>query len=64
MTPKYKGALISESLSLWLTSPKMDSKSLPRALSTQRENGQGTILAFIFGEVGQSEKLSEIKPPL
>ena len=28
------------------------------------ENGQGTILASIFGEVGHSEKVSEIKQPL
>ena len=39
----YKGGLISESFTLWMTSPKMDAKSLPCI---------------------QSERLSEIKPPL
>ena len=56
--------LISESLSLWLTSLKVGAKSFPWALSIKRENVQGTDLASIFGDVGQSEKLSEIKPPL
>jgi hypothetical protein len=42
----------------------MGAKSFPWALSTLRENGQGTDLASIFGYIGKSEKLSESKPPL
>ena len=43
---------------------KMDAKSLPWALSTQRENAQGRELVSFFGDVSQSEILSEIQPPL
>ena len=36
----------------------------PWALSIYREDAQGRDLAPIFGDLSQSEKLSEIKPPL
>ena len=45
-----QGGLISESLSLWLTSLKMAAESV-----------LGRYLASILGEVSQIEKLSEIK---
>ena len=50
-----KGGLISEILSICLKSPKQGEKSLP---STQR------LRRAIFGDLRQSEKLSDIKPPL
>ena len=59
-----KGSLISESLSLWMISPKMGAKSVPCALSTLRENAQGRDLASIFRGVGLRVKLSEIMPSL
>ena len=59
---KDKGGLISESLSVWLKSPKMDAKSLPWALLV--DSAQGMDLAPIFGDLSKSEKLSDIKPPL
>ena len=48
----FKGCLFSESFSLWL----------PWALST--EDALGSDLTPFFGDLRQSENLSEIKPPL
>ena len=42
----------------------MEAKYLPWAFSLQVDSGQGKNLAPIFGDVNQSERLSEIKPPL
>jgi hypothetical protein len=58
-----KGSLISEPFSYWLKSPK---KRQITPLSTIHliENAQRSDLAPIFGDLSQSEKLSEIKPPL
>ena len=42
----------------------MGAKLLSWALSTQREDAQGIDWAPIFGDLSQSEKLPEIKPPL
>ena len=55
-----KVSLISESVSLWLTSPKMSAESVPSKRKILRRD-----LASYFGDPGwPSEKLSEIKPPL
>ena len=43
---------------------KRGAKSLPLASSVGVDSAQGIDLAFIFGDLSQSEKLSEIKPPL
>ena len=59
-----KGGLISESFSFWLKSPKMGAKSRSWASSLFVDSPQGCSLVPIFGDLSQSEKLSEIKPPL
>ena len=56
-----KGGLISESFSLSGSNlQKKGAKSLFRFIV----QAKGSDLAFIFGDLSQSEKLSEIKPPL
>ena len=65
MHASTKGGLISESFSLQLKSPKLAAKSF----SFLREDAQGDSaedrdLASFFGDLSQSEKLSEIRPPL
>ena len=42
----------------------MSAKLQPWGLSTNREDTQDRDLAPIFGDLSQSEKLSDIKPPL
>ena len=59
-----KSGLMSESFSLWLKSQKKGVKSQPWALSTKREDAQCCELAFLFLDLSQNEKLSEIKLPL
>ena len=59
-----KGGVISESFSLWLKSAKLGAKSRPWASSLYADSAQGCGLAPIIGDLSQSEKLSEIKPPL
>ena len=60
-----KGGLISESFSLWLKSPKTGAKSLSWELLTKREDAQDKKCSVsFFGDLSQSEKRSEIKPPL
>ena len=44
--------------------PKMGAKSILLASSVGVDSAQGSDLAFIFGDLSQSEKLSEINPPL
>ena len=57
-----KGGLILESVFLWLKSPKNGAKKMT-TLSPE-ESAPGTNLAPFRGDLDQSEKLSEIKPPL
>ena len=59
-----KGGVISERFSFWLKSAKLSAKSRPWASSFYANITQGCGLAPIIGDVSQSEKLSEIKPPL
>ena len=59
-----KGGLISESFSLLYKFPKKIAKSLSWALSTYREVAQYSDLASFWGDLSQSEKIIEIKPPL
>ena len=42
----------------------MGAKSLPWALSTKREDAQGSDLSPFFGDLSQSEKIYEIEPHL
>ena len=60
----FKGCLILESFSIWLKSPKIGSKSLPRELSTKRKDDQGSDLALMFGDLSRREKLLELRPPV
>ena len=55
-----KGGLIS----LWLQSPKKRLQITALKNSTWRKDAQSSDLAPFFGDWSQSEKLSEIKPPL
>ena len=60
-----KGGLISESVTiLWSKYPQMGAKSLTWPLSNYRKDAQGIDLAPTFGDLCQSEKLFEIRPPL
>ena len=59
-----KGGLISETFSLWFKSEIIGVKSLFWAQSTKREDSHDSDLAPFFWDLSQSEKLSEIKPPL
>ena len=56
-----KDGLISESFLIWLTCPEMDGKSFPEHFLLR---WIVMLRASIFGDVGQNESLSEIKPPL
>ena len=56
--------MILESFSIWLKSPKIGSKSLPRELSTKRKDDQGRDLALMFGDLSRREKLLVIRPPV
>ena len=58
-----KGGLISESFSL-SKSPKISAKSVSWALSTEEKILRRVIWYPFFGDFSQSEKVSEIKPPL
>ena len=57
--PQNKGGLISERFSIWLKSPQ----TVPNH-STEHLLFRWSQLAPIFGDLSQSEQLSEIKPPL
>ena len=58
-----KGCLISKKFSLWLKSPKKGATHYPeRYLS--KYPPQGSDLASFWGDLSQSENLSEIKPLL
>ena len=60
-----KGGLFSENFSLWLKSPKQKSnKSLSWAPFPYVDSAQNSDLAPFSGDLSQSEKLSENKPPL
>ena len=59
-----KGGLIAESFLLWPKSAKLGTKSRPWAPFLYLDSVQGCNLAPFFGDLSQSEKLSEIKPPL
>ena len=60
-----KGGLISESFSLWLTSPNKAAKSLSWALCTKRESAQECNLATMYWYLSQcKKKLPDINPPL
>jgi hypothetical protein len=67
-TRKYveaKGSLISEFFSPWLKSLiKVPNHNLEHYLLKLRENAQDRDLVPLFGNLRQSEKLSEIKPHL
>ena len=57
-----KGDLISESFSLWLKFSQKGAKSL--RLFRTMNRAQVSDFALFFGDLGQNEQLSEIKPPL
>ena len=57
--PQNKDGLISERFSIWLKSPQ----NVPNH-STEHLLFSWSQLAPIFGDLSQSEQLSEIKPPL
>ena len=60
-----KGGLISESLLLWLKLPQKGANNyVSWVLSTKREDAQDSDLTPFWGDLSQSEKLSEIKLPL
>ena len=56
--------LISESFSLLLKSQNKIATLQTWAFSLKLDSAQGLDLASFFGNLSQSEKLSEIKPPL
>ena len=58
----FKSGSISERFALWLKFPKQCQITILSIFSLQVDSAQD--LAPIFGDLYQSEKLSEIKPPL
>jgi hypothetical protein len=64
--PTYitKGSLISERFSFWLQYLKNGCQITILSTIHKRRNGQDSDLIHSFGDLSQSEKLSEIKPPL
>ena len=57
----FKGGFIAESFSFWLKSPKKAPNHSPESSPKKK---MFSNLAPFFGDLSQSEKLSEIKPPL
>ena len=61
---KPKGSLISESPSLWLKSSKNVSNHFPEHNPHKEKMVRVVIWQLFFEDLSQSEKFSEIKPPL
>ena len=61
---RIKGSLISELFLFWLKFPKKVPSQYPVHYSLKEKMLRMVIWHFLGGDLSQSEKLSEIKPPL